>query len=184
MTYGKLLLLVPSGDAATIPVKVSFSGSEDTEIGTVRTIPVKATPSFTDYFPQDFGSFDIKVTPSGTDIQDIHDANTIPVKVTNLSVETPQFGLVETPQWYVDVQFSAAELYAHQYSDSGSAYVDVRFTGDDCYNVATPDFEVDDYNKWLVTENAHWSAEEIGKKWNVYEVVGDFDNSCFAATVA
>jgi hypothetical protein len=177
--------LLPGGDAAVIRVSIGLTATEGADIGSIRTFPVTVTPAFADYYPVDAGSVSIKVTLSRLDVADIHDANTILVTVTNLSVENPQFQLVESPQWYVDVQFSGSDLYAKQYTDSGAAYVDVQFSGVDCYNIATPNYLVIDYKRWDVGSGSNrWASTELGKRWNVFEVVGNFDNSCFATTVA
>lgn len=167
-------------DAVTVPVTITFSADEQAFIGTVRTVPVTATPSVVEGLLAEVATIPVKITPSGVDVQVITEP---PVEVyANVQpsfLEAGQWQLIETPLWYVDIQPTWLEITGREWTDALSAYVDVTSDWHDCFTHPTPNYVFTESTRWeAVEQSSRWNANESGSRWNAYEVAGPFDNSC------
>jgi hypothetical protein len=145
-------------DASTVYVDVQLSAVEAAEF-------------------VDDSSFYVDVEFSASEIYSGNvDEVTIPVAVTPSVVDVIES--LDAGTAYVDAQLTAVENA--QFADSGSLYVDVGFSGEDCYNIATPNYVVDDSGHFeILTDEGHWGCTEVGSHFTVFEVVGNFNNECF-----
>lgn len=123
--------------------------------GDTAIFPVVATFSYVEETPFDAGEFDVIVSPSTVE--------------QRISTDAAEFDPIVT--------FSPTE--ASVFADSSVFALSAGFSGTDCYNIATPNYEVVDFKKWEIEEGLkRWGTDEVGKRWNVFEVIGAFDNEC------
>lgn len=164
-TYG-MLIPVEAVDSATIPVTITFSAGE---VFTGSTAYV------------DSGTVYVDVQPSTVDVLAAVEAVACSVTVTPSWAEVPPAtGNVDAANFYVDVDPSASlEVKAKEYGDSGNFYADVTMDLHECFNHPTPNWVVIEMKRWDVAEQIQrWLVASENKHWDVFEVVGAFDNTC------
>jgi hypothetical protein len=129
----------------------------------------------------DSATFRAVVSPSGADILGAIEAATIKATVTpSWSEVPPATGNADAAVIYVDVDLIITyEAKGHEWVDSWSVYVNVDMDLHECFNHPTPNWVVVDFKRWEVAEQLpRWMVGEAGKHWEVFEVVGAFDNTC------